>query len=307
MAIALAGLARFALRRWGGPTPSLSLDADPAASVRRASWNRALPTSLVLLATACLALSPLAGCVLTIVGKGNAAEATTQTISLIYYHLLDPAFIRILFISLTVGLAAALIDGALVRVLIGRGGRLSERVARRLIAAMDHVPATAIGFGTLALASLLVGGSAPGPQASRGLAEWLDPRRTPAVPLVLALAAAYLSKVAHRSAARTDLAKPELAEAALAMGASPRQSRRMARGPGSDLRSLIFITALAASSISPALLLTPASDFRPLAPAMVDALDDPPRASAIGLVVFLVTAIGYAFAFGSERKENETR
>jgi hypothetical protein len=89
---------------------------------------------------------------------------------------------------------------------------------------------------------------------------------------------------------------PRLVDTALAFGATPRRARRSARRGGVGIGAMLLVAVLAGTSLTPALILCPASDLRPIGPAVLDALSDPPRAAALAILVLVARLLAFALA-----------
>jgi hypothetical protein len=96
-----------------------------------------------------------------------------------------------------------------------------------------------------------------------------------------------------------------LTEAAILLGASPRQSRRIASGHwlGAPPAALVLTFALAATNLAPALVLTPTAESRPLVPGTLNLADEPGdgirRAAALAGLAVAVNLAAFTLAGAS--------
>jgi iron(III) transport system permease protein len=206
--------------------------------------------------------------------------------------------------------AVAAIGLALSWALAGSPPRRRGR-AEALTDWIEVIPPLAWGVGALSLPSLaglgadLLGGSG-GHNAVAGalgrLADILDPDRTPGVLLVVAVVASRFPMLARWAVRSRDVSRRAPRDAALSLGVSPRRARRMASGGalGASAGPLALIVALAVTSLTPALLLTPTLETRTVAPGVLILADEPggglARAAALAIAAIVVNLIALAAA-----------
>lgn len=287
----LALAARALIGWWGGSeTPGLSKDGS-VARAGMCSIGAGLLWAVVLAIASALVWLPLVGLVL---GAGRVDGGALGWLS----GALTPRYV---LNSALLGLGVVAVD-----LLLARCG--SGRLARRI----ESVPPLALGVGTLALPEVLrMAAAGLFPEA---VPSWLssaidlcDPIRTPGSALLVAVALVRLPLLARASADRRARLRPVLIDAAITLGASPKAARRTLPGrwlgvaPGAALATLV----LAATSISPALILAPTAESRPIGPALLTLFDQPgddlARACALGAMVFAANllVLGWSARRGS--------
>jgi iron(III) transport system permease protein len=199
--------------------------------------------------------------------------------------------------SAVLGLAVVAIDLVLARVLAGRA--VAGRKGVRPVDWPRTFPPLAIGVGFLALPWVLrmatdtLRGSGDGTKVGGMLVAFvdlLDPDRVPWVALIAAVALARLPLLARSAVERREGLRPSRLDAAITLGATGRQSRRTLSGRvlGVSPSAALLTLALAATSVTPALLLSPTAETRPVGPAVLVLIDEPGggfgRASALAVV-----------------------
>ncbi|MFO0908537.1 MAG: Fe3+ ABC transporter permease [Isosphaeraceae bacterium] len=198
----------------------------------------------------------------------------------------DPLVRRVLGNSLAIGLAVMGSELILARLAVALISATSGRLAW-IVTWPGLVPPLAIGIGALSLPSLLAtlaalldpGGASGGVGLTHGLADalrsvsaWLDPGQTPGVLLVLGVAVARLFITSRSALERRHRLRPELVDAAVVVGATPGQARRKLSGRwflGVSPAAAVVSLALAMTHPTPALVLAPTAETRPLGPAIL--------------------------------------
>ena len=240
------------------------------------------------------------------------ATAVSGGVSLRRLVDVDPESQRLLLNSLALGLAVVAIDLALGWTLAAWAGRRAIWVLS-LAAWPELLPPLALGVGALVLPEVLhmgadwarVSAGAGHEALARGaglLAGALDTYRTPGVLLALAVAAARLPFQARAVEHGWSRFRPTLIDAALLLGARPRQARRTATGLwlGAAPSALFLTFALAATNLAPRWCWPPRSRAGPLAPAILILADEPgaalARAAALAAVALTVNLAALALA-----------
>jgi ABC-type Fe3+ transport system permease subunit len=266
IALAVAIVGRTLLVRWGGPRVAWP---DPVVPAPRPSlgWRAATPRLLALAGWAAVGVGP----VVLVLGRTFAAARREMPGSLdilLRSLFLDRDFLAQLgqglmiawFVMIFQVLALALSSG---------------RWSRGLLAGFAAVPPLVVAVGALAVPWLVeaAGDAAGWPtgwgRLIDGLALELAPGRSPGLLLAIAVAAAGLPMLARATVLARSQTNPALVEAALLAGAGRSQAWRAGRGraiAGVPLLPLILAFTLAATNLTPALLLTPLSETRTLAP-----------------------------------------
>jgi ABC-type Fe3+ transport system permease subunit len=296
LGVSLVMVGRVLIGWWGGkaldppPWRSLATRRSPAAS-----WPVAGSLVLVVLLLGLLAWLP--GVALAAASLSEAGAASYRTV------LLDPLTRGSLVNAALLGLAVVLVDLILARLALAISEAGAGRL-RGLIAWPEAIPPLAIGAGALALPGLLamIAGPSNPSQGVRGptwraiamLSEWVDPDQTAWVAMILVLAAVRLPWLARSARASREALDPVQVDCALTLGATRREARRRFEGGwgGVSLGALAMSFALAATSVSPALILSPTAESRPLGPAVIVLADAPgdglARAAALGSIAVVV-------------------
>jgi ABC-type Fe3+ transport system permease subunit len=201
--------------------------------------------------------------------------------------------------ALTAALAVA-IDLAILRAIRpSRSGPVG--LACRIFEAL---PPLALGASALAIPWLILAladsVSIEGPIARglRWLALELSPGRSPGFLLILVLAAVQLPMLAEVARLARGLIRPSRVDASRLMGVSDRRASRIGVVP---IAPAFLAFAMAATSLAPALLLTPFSERRTLAPALLGMLVEagPVDPRLIGPVAMLLGLNLLAFGLAS--------
>lgn len=316
-AVVLAMIGRLLLNWWGGRPSAL----PPGPRIARAE-DSSSPRAVVLigLLTSVVVMAWLPACMLIVAAFSTSSSgAFTKG-----WHLSVPAFFSrinqvearsLLVNSIALGLAVVAIDLVASRSLSIWAGR--RRIVARLAAWPDAFPPLAIGVGALAFGWLLrlavdwlqvTGRPDFLSDLFATLRDGLDLYRAPGTLLLLAVAAASQSPLMLVSKQVGRWSRGRLTDVAITLGATERQAHRagLAGWFGVPPGILLLTTVLAATSLSPALILTPTLDSRPVAPGILILADQPgeARTSAAALATCAIAvnlaAIGLAAKCRSE-------
>jgi ABC-type Fe3+ transport system permease subunit len=300
-AVVLSAAVRGLIRLWAGSEPvlregrgSLSLTVTETAGIGRTAWY------VVLLGLgAGLSWVPIAG----LLGRAWGVNL-----------LAEPDSLRLIENSLLLGAAVVAIDLALTWTLAAWAGRRHPWVLG-LAGWPELLPPLALGVGALGLPPLLrlAADWARATPAKASIAHGvlvlagsLDPNHLPGLLLAVAVAATRLPFLARTVEAGWSPHRRTLADAAVLLGASPRQSRRVASGHwlGAPSAALVLTFALAATNLAPALVLAPTAESRPLVPGILILADQPGAAfgHAAALAVIAVAVNLAAIALASTRR-----
>ncbi len=297
--VALAGLGRVLIGWWGGSkVEERARIVTPEERIRTAGPARGLAFVLILLIAA-------VGVWLPIVGVVSAALTGTETYALSGI-VRDPMIRRYAVNSAILGLAVVAIDLVLARALAACSGAGRKPGRDRVF------PPLALGVGFLAIPwvvrMLAVGLQTSGHRPTivavlTAMADAFDPKRTPWVALIGAVALARLPLLTRSAVARRESLRTSPIDAALILGASRRQSRRRLSGRwlGVSPATAVLSLTLAATGVTPALLLAPSAETRPIGPAVLVLIDEPGdgfrRASALATLAIALN-LG-ALAYGA--------
>jgi hypothetical protein len=181
------------------------------------------------------------------------------------------------------------------------------------------VPAMLWGVGILAvprLARLMSAALGSGlgwswaASALRTLATAIDPYVFPGVLLSLGVCLVYVPRIWIRgSVVGSDRATDRLIDQALIAGAGARSARRLAHRSTHTIpiARIVLCASIAATSISPAILLAHTTESLPLGPGILSLADQPggSRAQAASLalaaIALNVSVLGWAWAAGASR------
>jgi len=309
-----AGLVRTILRRWGGAaTPETS--SPPEARIENASLVRnialvaALGTAVVaawlpILGLIALALRPDSG------SPRPAVDAFTALVA-------DPLLLRTLIHSTVVGLLVLAIVLVLARALAS----FSTTRFAGLVGLADWpqaFPPLAFGIGALAMPSVLgmgadglatiVGSRSLIVVALQSIVDALDPDRTPWVLFVIAVATVCSPITARSAVERLRGLRPVLVDAAVCLGATPRKARRTLTGRwlGVSTATAVLTFVLAATNLTPALVLCPTADVRTVGPAVLVLGEEPggslARAAALASVAIAANLVALGLKCGSRNR-----
>lgn len=312
-ATGLAASARFLIGWWVGPgVAGPSRDKAPALHARTASWGLAVVFVVVLVVATVAAWLPVLGLLAAMKPEIGGPSSTARAPAAFAAVFRDPLTRGYLANSAALGVAVVAFDMVLGHALaawtLTRRGR---RAVDRLAGWPEALPPLAVGIGALALPGVLRM-AVDAPRWSEGLwpvrgalgevADAFDPDRTPWVALVFAVALVRLPLMARSAVDQRRGLRPVLLDAAVSLGASRRQARRtlLGRWLGVSPSAAILTVALAATHLTPALLLAPTAETRPVGPAVLILVDEPggglTRAAALALIAVAVNLTALALA-----------
>jgi hypothetical protein len=142
------------------------------------------------------------------------------------------------------------------------------------------------------------------------LARALDPYAFPGVLLSLGVCLVYVPRIWFRGGGiGLDRATDRLIDQAIVSGSRPQVARRLAyrSRPAIPISRIVLCASVAATSISPAILLSHRAESLPLGPGILSLADQPggSRAQAASLalaaIVLNVSLLGWAWAAGGSR------
>jgi iron(III) transport system permease protein len=291
LGLALALPVRLALRWWGGAMPGLP--EQVVARPRRASWPHA--TALLTLLAGCVIAAniPVVGLLAqaVVLDRDGSVDGRRVSLGPLLHQARAPEALRLFAHS--AGLAVAVVAFDLLAGLAlaaRRRLRPTSSGGAGLAGWAGGFPPLTLGVGVLLIPRLLDTIAAVLPAASlarlvRGLAAGLDPYAAPGVLLAWAVALVRLPLIADAVERALARSRPILIEAAVTLGASRRRARATIAGPllASTLGGPILLTlALAATDAAPALILSPTSAGRTVAPGALLLASEPggPRRAA---------------------------
>jgi ABC-type Fe3+ transport system permease subunit len=300
LGLAFALIGRLLIRGWGGPR----IDIDPRERSDRpspAGWPRALLSALGLSAWVAFGIAPLIGLGGIVVGASDPHSEGGRIVAAVsvVYRMIDPDTGRLWVNALGLGLAAMIVDAGILAGL-ARPLDPSRRFVPRpslFVLGFERTPALVLAVAA-ALVPVVLSLMADrlGFSPLHRLAAMLDPIRWPGLLLVAATAATRLSTLA-RASDRAELnARPSLSDAAITLGASRRRAARLGGGRGPGRGILVLTFALAATSVTPALVLEPTARTRTVGPGIVRLSYDPEKAAGLALGATLLNLIGLAAA-----------
>ncbi len=274
LATAIALVGRSAIGWWGGTSHSRIERPDetppPPASFRRASLSR-----LLMAAWCGLTVVPI---VLWLWRGLHAARLASPGAGSnpIAGWLADPEMRGWIVNSVMTAALAVAVDLAILRAIRPRRPGPSGRSIRLACRVFEAVPPLALGAWALAIPWMVLGmaDSVEGPMARglRWLALELSPGRSPGFLLILVLASVQLPMLVEVARLSRGRIRPARVDASRLMGESDGRASRLGEGgwPGVVPFSAAFLAVgMAATSLAPALLLTPFSERRTLAPAIL--------------------------------------
>ena len=271
IAVALAVVGRFLIHRWGGPSyvrpDHLDAEFRSRRNFRTASTSRvvrigwcfatSLPVGLWLFRLLDPSRLPVSGAWASIV-SGGLSDSATRCWAM---NSLTTAGLSILLDLVLLGILTAFPEGGPIR--------LATTVFR-------SVPPLALGVGAIAVPWFLRSLADRGEGSFGPLALELSPGRSPGFLLVLALVAIHWPILASAAEVASNRIRPGRVEASRIMGMPEDRARQ--GGTGRRLGVVPILPAclaffMATTSLAPALLLTPVSERRTLAPAVLGILD----------------------------------
>lgn len=313
LGILLSILGRLLVGWWGGKAlESPGWRVEPFQRIRQAPWAVASACCVLLLGLILLAWLPS----LALLGA-SLADGTF----LVYREVwVDPSTRGTLIRSGTLGLVVLALNLTLARLVVGASGALGARRVR-VPGWAEAVPPLAVGVGALVLPSLLLIAASSSGSGLLGwfspriesLAGFLDPDQTPGVALLLAVAAVRFPMLAQSVQESRSRTTPSSVEAALTFGASPRVAQRwnpegwLGASPG----ALALTFSLAATSVTPALVLCPSAETRTVGPAVLllaDGTDESlRRASAMAALAVVLNLAALSLSASPENFRRGSR
>jgi iron(III) transport system permease protein len=301
----IAALVRLLIVWRAGPCDEVRRDEPlPTRRPIRADWGRSIALVALFGLAAICAWLPAAGLLAVALRDGgpwgSTPSAARLSVQAFVQLVRDPLTRGYLVNSAFLAVGALTLDLVLARGIASWvGTRPGGRRLDRLASWPEALPPLALGVAVLALPVTLRAAaellpttqSSPTPRdLLPTMVDLIDPERTPWVALVVAVALVRLPSLAREAVERRRLLRPEPLEAALGFGASHRQAARTIPGRwlGVSRASAFAAWALVATNVTPALLLAPTADSRPLGPAVLTLIDEPgtglARASALAMV-----------------------
>jgi len=310
--------------RWGGPGIRSNrgnhlLKAGTSRPIRRASFFRAVGSTLLLGSWVILGWLPMLGLVRLAMGDAwnehNSVAGAVRGLPVLLRHLGEPPLPQLAFNSLFLGLEVALVLMVLAWLVGTDAHSSSVRTGwMRWERSLTQMPPLVQGVGVLSLSwltGLAAGLSVDGESwrrlaiACERLSQFTNVDRNPWILLIGSVGLALVGAVLKSGQRTFDLGPSHLNaafDAARLAGASrsrarslsiPRQRRRW-------LGLFILIWALAATNLSPALLFTPWTDGRTVAPGVLVLADGPgearAQAAALAVCVVAVNLVALAIA-----------
>jgi iron(III) transport system permease protein len=326
----LAGLIAWTgwimIRRWGG-SGILSIrgndsviKAGTSSPIRRASFFRAVGSTFFLGSWVILGWFPMLGLVGLALGdaRNNGASgvgAPLPGLPVLLRHLSEPPSPQLAFNSLLLGLEVALVLMVLAWLVGTDAHSSSVRTGwMRWEQSLTLIPPLVQGVGVFSLswlAGLAAGLPVDGESwrqlaiASERLSHLTNVDRNPWMLLIGSVGLALVGAVLQRGLNTVDLdgSRPNAAFDAARLAGASRSRARALSIPGRRGRWLgrfLLIWALAATNLSPALLFTPWTDGRNVAPGVLVLADGPgeARAQAAALALCIVAVNVAALAVG---------
>jgi ABC-type Fe3+ transport system permease subunit len=232
----------------------------------------------------------------------------------------DPLTRRYLLNSAVLGLAVVALDLVLARAIAAWS--VDRRGRRRPVGRLAHWPEMfaplAVGMAVLSIPWALrigadvvraSGGRPPVVEGLSTLMDAVDPDRTPWVALIVAVGLARLPLLKRSAIERRLGLRPSRLDAAVSLGATRRQSRRTLTGRllGASPSAAVLTLALASTSVTPALLLAPTPETRPVGPAVLALIDEPgnglDRAAALATLAIALNLSALAVAARGRKTE----
>jgi iron(III) transport system permease protein len=309
----LAALGRMILRRRGGRhTVRWGSSLVPEIRMETPSLGRRMALTVSLGAAVAAAWLPVAGLLKSALQTGTGSfRLTAGAFDSLWT---DTLLLRTLTHSAVAGGLVLAIVLVLSRVMASLAtSRLAGIV--RIASWPRAVPPLALGVGALAMPKVLamiadglagiLGQGSPIVVSTHALVEALDPDRTPWVLFLIAVPAVCCSVPARSAVEQVQGLRPVLVDAAVCLGTTPRRARRafMGRWLGVSTGSAFLIFVLAATNLTPALVLCPTADVRTLGPTVLVLAGASDRsiaqASALALVAIGASLVALSLKRGS--------
>jgi ABC-type Fe3+ transport system permease subunit len=315
LAATLLAIVARELLGWWASRESARADNFPPPRPRNARWPHGILFAGALGVIALAAWLPSLGLFVAAFVRRDASSivASRPSVSLEAFHSVvsDPVTRGYMINSAIVGISALAIDLVLASALatwaLSRRGRF---LVNRLSSWPAPLPPLAVGIGVLALPQLIgmVADLYPASTAHPStrelvatISDVLDSTRTPWIAIILAVALVRLPILARSAVERRRALRHVLSDAALTLGATPRKARKTLQSQrlGVSPAAAILTLALAATSVAPALILSPTAETRPIGPAVLTLVDQPgglPRAAALAILGIILNLSALAFA-----------
>ncbi len=337
LGLILAGFglaARGAVRWWGGPSPGLAVPpgegrVHSGKMASPAAWPRAAMSLVVVGSWALLAWLPIAGLGRLGLTRAPYSEnphplAVVRILDFLHRLTEEDSF-RLVFHSAMLGLGVAAVLSILAGWLPHDPARRLRRAWRSMLVMLAMgLPPLVLGVGVLALSRMAaLGARLPvagldWPRAATVLesaARVLDRPCVPGFSLLLGVCLAYvpLSLLKRTAQPDSESAAARRVDQAIFSGASRARGRRLGhRGTSSfPARTIVLWATLAATSITPAIVLTPIGETTPIGPAIVSLSDEPDdsrsRAAALALAAITVNLAALAWAWSGRGRDRGGR
>ena len=310
LAIAIAAVGRVAIGWWGRPFHA-QYNVSEVVRMTSMSFRQAAGSLMILGVWLLFAIGPVFVLLTRALGAGR--EATPGSWSdLVKGWLVDPETRTwAANSSMTAALAIA-VDLVIFGTLCRRGPGPTRGPVRQAARLFEALPPLALGVGALATPwLLLVLADSTGGLLGRWLraiALELSPARSPGFLLVICLAAGRLPLLARIADLASRENPPVRLDAVKMMGASDRRARTVVENRWLGVvpaRQALLALALAATNLVPALLLTPFSERRTLAPAVLGLVleGEPVDPRAAGPIAAILAINVVALAVASRGRE----
>jgi ABC-type Fe3+ transport system permease subunit len=293
LAVLIAFLGGVAICRWGG-TSRFGVGSPVAATMPAASTRSAWFSRLLLAAWCCATVGPVGFWLWRVLKASRHASTGSNPIA---GWLMDPEMQTWVANSAMTAGIAVLVDLIILRALSHRRPGSGGRSIRLACWVFQAVPPLALGAFALAIPWMVLGlaDSLTGPLVPglRRLALELSPGRSPGFLLILVLAAGQLPMLAQVAMLARGRIRPSRVDASRLMGETDRRAARTGEAGflGVVPSAPAFLAfASAATSLAPALLLSPFSERRTLAPAILGLIvqDGPVAPRSFGLIVVVL-------------------
>jgi iron(III) transport system permease protein len=302
LAIVLATVGRTLIHWWGGPS-FVTIDGPENRPTETVGLGRASFARVLLFGWVTFAVGPLVWLSFASFRSLQTPESGVLS-GFLRTWFNDPELTAWAANSVTTASLAVLLDFVILSCLMGQKATEANRGLRFASNFLRGFPPLALGVGAFSMPWLLdaladsVGGLAG--RWAHQLALELSPARAPGFLLILVVAAGKwptLFLLAERTGGTT---REVLVEAARLMGEPDHRANRGTSASFIPARTAVLVLALAATNLAPALLMSPFSERRTMAPAIVRSVHregriDPRVGSAV-LVVLAGKLVAFALA-----------